>query len=71
MRSTVNEGLYRETQDWRRNAAMREFAFEGTIGTLASSIGGCIKVQSTGLPSSYDDILKAIGNIFCESIICS
>ena len=45
-----------------RNGAF--ISVEQTVCGLASSIGGCIRVQSTGLPKAYDDILNTIGCIF-------
>ena len=40
---------------------------EETICNLSSSIGGCIRVRSTGLPIAYDDILYTIGGVFFTS----
>lgn len=64
MRVTISEGLRsNEKQDvWEMNAA--QTAMEGTICILANSIGGCIRVRSTGLPVAYDDILNMTGLIF-------
>ena len=48
--------------DGRKNAA--HTAMEDTIVNLASAVGGCIKVKSTGLPVAYDNILNAISCVF-------
>ena len=40
------------------------FTSTTAITGLASAIGGCIRVRSTGLPVAYDTILNAIGYIF-------
>lgn len=66
IRATVNEGLVRTeheiSYDGRKNAA--HTAMEDTIVNLASAVGGCIKVKSTGLPVAYDNILNAISCVF-------
>lgn len=65
MRATIFEGLKSdEMKDnwWGKNAA--QTAMEETICTLSNSIGGCIRVRSTGLPVAYDDILYTTGGIF-------
>ncbi|KAL7529637.1 hypothetical protein ACHAWF_003060, partial [Thalassiosira exigua] len=66
MRAVTNAGLKAERDercfDWMKNSAHR--AMEDTICVLSSSIGGCIRVRSTGLPVSYDDILYTTGGIF-------
>eukprot|EP00984_Skeletonema_dohrnii_P038846 scaffold42582_cov255-Skeletonema_dohrnii-CCMP3373.AAC.1 len=64
MRVVISEGLkWDETNsEWKKNAA--QAAMEETICTLANSIGGCIRVRSTGLPTAYDDILNTTGAIF-------
>ena len=66
LRATINEGLVRTEHDisyeGRKNAA--HTAMEETIANLAGSMGGCIRVRSTGLPVAYDNILNAIGFVF-------
>ena len=66
IRATVNEGLVRTeheiSYDGRKNAA--HIAMEDTIVNLASAVGGCIRVKSTGLPVAYDNILNAISCVF-------
>lgn len=65
MRATINEGLKADRgnmDDWRKSAA--HHAMEDTICTLSSSIGGCIRVRSTGLPVAYDEMFYAMGGIF-------
>ncbi|KAL7495305.1 hypothetical protein ACHAWT_003775 [Skeletonema menzelii] len=66
IRAAVNEGLVRTeheiSYDGRKNAA--HTAMEDTIVNLASAVGGCIRVKSTGLPVAYDNILNAISVIF-------
>lgn len=64
MRASIAAGLKsNENQDgWERNAA--QAAMEASIVTLSTSIGGCIRVRSTGLPVAYDDILNMTGVIF-------
>eukprot|EP00581_Thalassiosira_minuscula_P019861 CAMPEP_0183733208 /NCGR_PEP_ID=MMETSP0737-20130205/40477_1 /TAXON_ID=385413 /ORGANISM="Thalassiosira miniscula, Strain CCMP1093" /LENGTH=384 /DNA_ID=CAMNT_0025966413 /DNA_START=441 /DNA_END=1594 /DNA_ORIENTATION=+ len=65
MRAAINEGLKMgrgSPDEWKQNAAA--CAMEDTICTLASSIGGCIRVKSTGLPVAYDDIMYTTGGIF-------
>ncbi|KAL7449310.1 hypothetical protein ACHAWC_001382 [Mediolabrus comicus] len=66
IRATVNEGLVRTeheiSYDGRKNAA--HTAMEDTIVNLASAVGGCIRVKSTGLPVAYDNILNAISCVF-------
>ena len=66
MRAVVVTGLEGEGDSkhagWKNNAAQN--AMEGTICKLADSIGGCIRVRSTGLPVAYDDILNTTGAIF-------
>lgn len=66
IRATVNEGLVRTeheiSYDGRKNAA--HTAMEDTVVTLASAVGGCIRVKSTGLPVAYDNILNAISCVF-------
>mmetsp|Transcript_13743 Transcript_13743/g.23350 ORF Transcript_13743/g.23350 Transcript_13743/m.23350 type:complete len:403 (-) Transcript_13743:528-1736(-) len=64
MRAAISEGLQAEgkNDEWKKNAA--QAAMEETICTLANSIGGCIRVRSTGLPVAYDDILNTTGAIF-------
>lgn len=69
LRATINNGLLKgcggNTNDWLKNAA--HSAMEETICSLATSIGSCIRVRSTGLPTAYDDILYTIGGIFFTS----
>ena len=64
MRAAISEGLTAEgkNDEWKKNAA--QAAMEETICTLANSIGGYIRVRSTGLPVAYDDILNTTGAIF-------
>lgn len=66
IRATVNEGLVRTEHEisygGRKNAA--HTAMEDTIVNLASAVGGCIRVKSTGLPVAYDNILNAISCVF-------
>ena len=67
MRAVVNRGLAEDrgttrVPDWRKNSAHE--SMEVTVCNLATAIGGCIKVRSTGLPTAYDDILNAMGGIF-------
>lgn len=66
MRAVMNEGLLLNNNqnhpDWRLQSAHQ--AMENTIAKLSSTIGGCIRVKSTGLPVAYDDILNAMGCIF-------
>lgn len=63
LRAVINEGLLRNDKSthpyWRLNSA--HVAMESTISNLASAIGGCIRVKSTGLPVAYDDILNTMG----------
>lgn len=61
MRETINDGLMK-SDSFRENVA--HAAMEDTIISLATTIGGCIRVRSTGLPLAYDDTLNAIGVIY-------
>lgn len=66
MRAVTNKGLIKDEAqkipDWRKTSAHE--AMETTICNLATAMGGCIRVRSTGLPVAYDDILSAVGTIF-------
>eukprot|EP00984_Skeletonema_dohrnii_P010664 scaffold4179_cov71-Skeletonema_dohrnii-CCMP3373.AAC.5 len=64
MRAVVSAGLRTDDEQggWKKNAA--QTAMEETICKLADSIGGCIRVKTTGLPVAYDDILNTTGAIF-------
>ena len=67
LRSAALEGLSKnkgahDGNSWKENVA--HLAIEETTATLASCIGGCIRVRTTGLPTAYDDIMNAVGVIF-------
>lgn len=67
IRRAILEGLSKnkganDGNCWKANVA--HSAMEETTATLASCIGGCIRVRTTGLPTAYDDIMNAVGVIF-------